>query len=107
MSHAPHSAKIKTSERDPGVCSILNPGFGYRRKMLDNLAMTDSQIMRICKTAMIDTIHNEAAFSEMFIAHLLTRPIRKSAWMHGRRMPCAPACGTCPCLPAMRSSTGI
>ena len=49
---------------------------GQVYRLASALSMTESQIMRICKTAMIDTIHNEAAFSEMFIAHLLTRTIR-------------------------------
>jgi CRP/FNR family transcriptional regulator, cyclic AMP receptor protein len=38
--------------------------------------MTDSAIMRVEKTAMVRLIHDEAAFSEMFIAHLLARTIR-------------------------------
>jgi len=45
-------------------------------RLASALSITDSQTMRIGKTAMIDVIHTEPAFSEMFIAHLLTRTIR-------------------------------
>lgn len=42
-------------------------------------AMTDSVIMRLEKAAVVDVIHREPAFSEMFIAHLLGRTIRVEA----------------------------
>jgi CRP/FNR family transcriptional regulator, cyclic AMP receptor protein len=38
--------------------------------------MTESIIMRLEKFAIIRVIHQEPAFSEMFIAHLLSRTIR-------------------------------
>jgi CRP/FNR family transcriptional regulator, cyclic AMP receptor protein len=41
--------------------------------------MTDSIIMRLDKAAIICVIHEEPAFSEMFIAHLLSRTIRVEA----------------------------
>ncbi|MEA2879104.1 MAG: family transcriptional regulator, cyclic receptor protein [Hyphomicrobiales bacterium] len=41
--------------------------------------MTDSVIMRLEKAAVVDVIHREPAFSEMFIAHLLGRTIRVEA----------------------------
>jgi CRP/FNR family transcriptional regulator, cyclic AMP receptor protein len=41
--------------------------------------MTDSVIMRLEKAAIVDVIHREPAFSEMFIAHLLGRTIRVEA----------------------------
>ncbi len=41
--------------------------------------MTDCVIMRLEKTAVVDVIHREPAFSEMFIAHLLGRTIRVEA----------------------------
>jgi CRP-like cAMP-binding protein len=41
--------------------------------------MTDSVIMRLEKSAVVDVIHREPAFSEMFIAHLLGRTIRVEA----------------------------
>jgi CRP/FNR family cyclic AMP-dependent transcriptional regulator len=42
-------------------------------------AMTESIIMRLEKSAIIRVIHQEPAFSEMFIAHLLSRTIRVEA----------------------------
>ena len=40
---------------------------------------TDSVIVRLEKAAIIRVIHQEPAFSEMFIAHLLGRTIRVEA----------------------------
>ena len=42
-------------------------------------AMTDCVIMRLEKAAVVNVIHREPAFSEMFIAHLLGRTIRVEA----------------------------
>lgn len=42
-------------------------------------AMTDSVIMRIGKSAILRVLHDEPAFSELFIAHLLNRNIRVEA----------------------------
>ena len=42
-------------------------------------AMTECQIMRLEKAAIIRVLHDEPAFSEMFIAHLLARTIRVEA----------------------------
>jgi CRP/FNR family transcriptional regulator, cyclic AMP receptor protein len=39
-------------------------------------AMTDCSVMRIDKKAMMEVIHREHAFSDMFVAYLLTRNIR-------------------------------
>jgi hypothetical protein len=39
-------------------------------------AMTDSVIVRLEKAAIVSVIHQEPAFSEMFIAHLLGRTTR-------------------------------
>jgi CRP-like cAMP-binding protein len=39
-------------------------------------AMTDCTVMRIDKKSMLDVIHREHAFSDMFVAYLLTRNIR-------------------------------
>ena len=39
-------------------------------------SMTESAIMRLERAAIVDLIHEEPAFSEMFIAHLLARTIR-------------------------------
>jgi CRP-like cAMP-binding protein len=42
-------------------------------------AMTECEIMRLEKAAMIRVLHEEPAFSEMFVAHLLARTIRVEA----------------------------
>jgi CRP-like cAMP-binding protein len=39
-------------------------------------AMTDCSVMRIDKRAMMEVLHREHAFSDMFVAYLLTRNIR-------------------------------
>jgi len=38
--------------------------------------MTDCSVMRIDKKAMVDELHRERAFSELFVAYLLTRNSR-------------------------------
>ena len=39
-------------------------------------AMTDCEILRVDKRTMMDALHRELAFSEMFVAYLLARNIR-------------------------------
>ena len=39
-------------------------------------ALTDCSVMRIDKKSMVDVLHREHAFSDMFVAYLLTRNIR-------------------------------
>jgi CRP-like cAMP-binding protein len=41
--------------------------------------MTDCEIMRLEKATMIRVLHEEPAFSEMFVSHLLARTIRVEA----------------------------
>jgi len=41
--------------------------------------MTDSTIVRLDKAAIVRVLHEEPAFSEMFISHLLGRAIRVEA----------------------------
>jgi CRP-like cAMP-binding protein len=41
--------------------------------------MTECEIMRLEKAAIIRVLHEEPAFSEMFISHLLARTIRVEA----------------------------
>jgi CRP/FNR family transcriptional regulator, cyclic AMP receptor protein len=52
---------------------------GQKTRISTVVAMTDSAIMRLKKSAIIGVIHREPAFSEMFIAHLLSRSIRVEA----------------------------
>jgi len=52
---------------------------GQSQRIATVTTMTDSVIMRLEKAAVVDVIHREPAFSEMFIAHLLGRTIRVEA----------------------------
>lgn len=49
---------------------------GQPLRMGSAAAMTDCQILRIEKKAMMATLHNERALSDMFVAYLLARNIR-------------------------------
>jgi len=52
---------------------------GQPRRMARAEAMTECEIMRLEKTALIRVLHKEPAFSEMFVSHLLARTIRVEA----------------------------
>jgi CRP-like cAMP-binding protein len=52
---------------------------GQAQRISTATAMTDCVIMRLEKASVVDVIHREPAFSEMFIAHLLGRTIRVEA----------------------------
>jgi CRP/FNR family cyclic AMP-dependent transcriptional regulator len=52
---------------------------GQAQRIATVTAMADSVIARLEKAAIIDVIHREPAFSELFIAHLLGRSIRVEA----------------------------
>jgi CRP/FNR family cyclic AMP-dependent transcriptional regulator len=52
---------------------------GQPRRIATVVTMTESVIMRLEKAAIIGVIHDEPAFSEMFIAHLLARTVRVEA----------------------------
>ena len=52
---------------------------GQTRRIATVVAMGDCAVMRFEKAAIVDLIHREPAFSEMFIAHLLGRTIRVEA----------------------------
>jgi CRP/FNR family cyclic AMP-dependent transcriptional regulator len=49
---------------------------GQPRRMASATAMTECEIMRLEKAAIIRVLHEEPAFSEMFVAHLLARTTR-------------------------------
>jgi len=49
---------------------------GQALRMGSAAAMTDCQLLRIEKKAMMDALHREHAFSDMFVAYLLARNIR-------------------------------
>jgi CRP/FNR family cyclic AMP-dependent transcriptional regulator len=46
---------------------------GQTVRMASIAAMVDCEVVRIEKTAMINMIHDEPAFSELFVSHLLAR----------------------------------
>jgi CRP/FNR family cyclic AMP-dependent transcriptional regulator len=52
---------------------------GQNKRIATTVAMTDSVLVRLEKAAIVGVIHDEPAFSEMFIAHLLGRTIRVEA----------------------------
>ena len=52
---------------------------GQVQRIATVTTMTDCIMMRLEKSAVVDVIHREPAFSEMFIAHLLGRTIRVEA----------------------------
>jgi len=64
--------------------AILNEGeffgegclTGQPLRLSSATAMTDCSVMRIEKKAMMEVLHREHAFSDMFVAYLLTRNIR-------------------------------
>jgi CRP-like cAMP-binding protein len=49
---------------------------GQPRRMATAVAMTECDIMRLEKPAMMQVLTEEPAFSDMFIAHLLARTVR-------------------------------
>ena len=49
---------------------------GQALRMGSAAAMTDCQLLRIEKRAMMEALHREHAFSDMFVAYLLSRNIR-------------------------------
>src|SRR5271169_5223239 len=51
-------------------------GQGQPLRLCSAIAMTDCSVMKIDKKAMREVLHREHAFSDMFVAYLLTRNIR-------------------------------
>src|SRR6266700_2375997 len=52
---------------------------GQSRRIATVTAMMECEIMRLEKAAIIRVLHEESAFSELFMSHLLTRNIRVEA----------------------------
>jgi CRP/FNR family transcriptional regulator, cyclic AMP receptor protein len=52
---------------------------GQSRRMATATAMTECEIMRLEKETIVRVLHDEPAFSEMFVAHLLARTVRVEA----------------------------
>jgi CRP-like cAMP-binding protein len=49
---------------------------GQRLRLCSATAMTDCSVMKIEKKSMVEVLHREQAFSDMFVAYLLARNIR-------------------------------
>jgi CRP/FNR family transcriptional regulator, cyclic AMP receptor protein len=83
-----HDGKVKVTviseQGKEAVVAILGPDefcgegclAGQPRRMATATAMTECEIMRLEKAAIIRVLHVEPAFSEMFVSHLLARTIR-------------------------------
>jgi CRP/FNR family cyclic AMP-dependent transcriptional regulator len=75
---------VVSEQGKEAVIAILGPDefcgegclTGQPRRMATAVAMTECEIMRLDKATMIRVLHEEPAFSEMFVAHLLARTIR-------------------------------
>jgi CRP/FNR family cyclic AMP-dependent transcriptional regulator len=75
---------VLSSAGKEATIGILNEGdffgegclAGQPLRMCSATAMTDCSLMRIDKKSMMEVIHRERAFSDMFVAYLLTRNIR-------------------------------
>src|SRR6476620_12330513 len=52
---------------------------GQRLRLATATAMTECEIMRLEKATMIRVLHEEPAFSEFFVSHLLARTVRVEA----------------------------
>ena len=78
---------VKSEQGKEAVVAIQGPDefcgegclAGQPRRMATAMAMTECEIMRLEKPAMIRVLHEEPAFSEMFVSHLLARTIRVEA----------------------------
>jgi CRP/FNR family transcriptional regulator, cyclic AMP receptor protein len=78
---------VVSQQGKEAVVAILGPDeffgegclAGQTRRIANVAAMTDAVIMRLEKTAVVRVFHQEPAFSEVFIAHLLARAIRVEA----------------------------
>ena len=83
-----HDGKVKVTviseQGKEAVVAILGPDefcgegclTGQPRRMATATAMTECEIMRLEKGAIIRVLHVEPAFSKMFVSHLLARTIR-------------------------------
>jgi CRP/FNR family cyclic AMP-dependent transcriptional regulator len=83
-----HKGKIKltvvSNRGKEAVIAILGAGdffgegclAGQVKRMSTATAMTPSSVARLDKTAAIKVLHDEPAFTELFLQHLLTRSIR-------------------------------
>jgi CRP/FNR family cyclic AMP-dependent transcriptional regulator len=78
---------VLSEQGKEAVIAILGPDqfcgegclAGQPRRMATAIAMTECEILRVHKAAVIRVLHNEPTFSEMFVSHLLVRNARVEA----------------------------
>jgi len=80
--------KIKVAVLSPegkeAVVALLGPDefvgegclIGQAKRLATASAMTECQLMRVERTEIMRVLHDEPAFSQMFVAHILTRNAR-------------------------------
>ena len=83
-----HHGKVKVTvvseQGKEAVVAVLGPDqfcgegslAGQPQRMATATAISECEIMRLEKRAIVRVLHDEPAFSELFISHLLTRTIR-------------------------------
>jgi len=78
---APQGIDEKTVIAILGLNEFFGEGClaGQTQRISSVATMTDSIIVRLDKTAIVRVLHEQPAFSEMFISHLLSRSIRVEA----------------------------
>jgi len=86
-----HEGKVKVTviseQGKEAVVAMLGPDefcgegclTGQPLRLATARAMTECNIMRLEKAAVVRVLHDEPTFSEMFVSHLLTRTIRVEA----------------------------
>ena len=86
-----HDGKVKVTviseQGKEAIVAVLGPDefcgegclTGQPLRMATATAMTECNIMRLEKQAIVRILHDEPAFSEMFVSHLLARTIRIEA----------------------------
>jgi CRP-like cAMP-binding protein len=75
---------VVSAQGKEAVVAVLGPDefcgqgclVGQSRRMATATAMTECEIMRLGKAALVRTLHDEPEFSELFVEHLLKRTIR-------------------------------
>ena len=75
---------VASKQGKEAVVAILGPGeffgegclIGQSHRLATARAMTESEVMRVGKVEMVRVLHDEPAFGELFMAHLLTRNSR-------------------------------
>ena len=86
-----HDGKVKVTviseQGKEAVVAVLGPDefcgegclTGQPRRVATATAMTECKIMRLEKAVIVRALHDEPAFSEMFVSHLLARTLRVEA----------------------------